>query len=880
MISRIFYIPETGVEKPVVQIMGDRKFIGFFLGQFLTQQNCQVIFEPSPSQKIDYLFYLSKNGNQDLKEIFDLAQKNNAKLLLAFSTRVSQNSDYLFQLGHTLKVNFRIVFLEKVFGPKMDPQDFRQLVSAGVYEKNDYVFISDLVYGLSKAMFTHGTNEKTFYLLSEKKQEVLARKEERLIGWQPIVSFEEGLEKTKDFFSSSPPPLLKENFSEKEKEKEEESFLKKISLAEKTSPTVNEVSDLPVREKPEEKIEENEEKKTKKRFLNQIPFLFVFLIFLGLITLPITSIGGSLFLGKVFLDRSKNNLLVGKFLPAQREADLAKKSFTYSKSSLNFFRPLINFFPQRDLIKRGEKLIDLGITSSQSLSSGSLLGDSGWQIFKNFFLTERTLTPLEVADLINQSQFLVTDTGRHLSLTQALVKETRFEEEMSMLPPTIEALEKVDLFWPVLSKLLALEERKTYLVLLQNNAELRPTGGFIGSFALVTLNQGELIDFDVQDVYWADGQLKGHVEPPGALKDYLGEGGWYLRDSNWDPDFPTSAQRAIWFLEKETGRKVDGVIALNLNVVKDVLSQMGEINLPDFREKITAQNLFEKAEYYSEVNFFPGSTQKQDFLGELVFVLFEELKKANPDLLAKTALSLFESARQKNLLFYFNDSQLEKKFLGLNWGGQIRKPICDSNEEIKCITDYLMIVEANVGVNKANYFVKRNLFHQVSLDRADKPQMTTRLVYSNESLSEKFPAGVYRNYLRLLLPLQVEVEEVRIKNEQEKLLKTLEKEDLNLIVNHDLLSVGFLVEVPIQSSRIVEIDYRLPIKLSRGVNRYVLLIQKQSGIEDESFKFSFTSNSSLEIEETSPPIDLTRGSRVVFDPTFDQDLFFSILLKR
>jgi len=877
MCARIFYIPETEGEKPVVRVVGDDKFVGFFLGQFLTRQNCRVIFEPSPSQKADYLFYLSENENQDLKEVFDLAQKNNAKLLLAFPTRVSQNSDYIFRQGYSLKINFRIVFLGKVFGPRMDPLDFRQLVSAGVYEKNDYIFISDLVYGLSKAMFTHGTNEKIFYLLSEKKQEVLARKEERLIGWQPIVSFEEGLEKTKSFFSELPPVQVKIQ------PKKAESFLKKISLMEGKQSILRETSNFSNREVLEESTKE---KKIRKSFLNRIPILLVLFVFLSLITLPITSIGGSLFLGKVFLDRSKNNLLVGKFLSAQKEAALAKRSFTYSKNSLNFFLPLINLFPQGGLIKRGEKLIDLGIFSSQSLSSGSLLGDNGWQIFKNFFLTERTLAPLEVTSLIDQSQFLVGDTSRHLSLTQALVKGTRFEKELSMLSPAIEVLEKADLLWPILSKLLALEERKTYLVLLQNNAELRPTGGFIGSFALITLNQGELIDFEVQDVYWADGQLKGHVEPPGELKDYLGEGGWYLRDSNWDPDFPTSAQRVTWFLEKEIGRKVDGVIALNLNVVKDVLSQTGEVTLPDFKEKITTQNLFEKAEYHSEVNFFPGSTQKQDFLGELVFALFEEFKKANPDLLAKTMLSLFESARQKDLLFYFNDSQLEKKFLGLNWGGQIRKPVCGAHpatgggSEVKCVIDYLMIVEANVGVNKANYFVKRNLSYQVSLDREDKLQMTTRLVYSNESLSEKFPAGVYRNYLRLLLPLQVEVEEVRIKNEQERLLKTLKREDLNLIVNHDLLSVGFLVEVPIQSSRVVEVDYRLPIKLSRGANRYVLLIQKQSGIEDESFRFSFTSNSLLKIEETSPLIDLIRGGQVVFDSTFDQDLFFSILLKR
>ena len=67
--------------------------------------------------------------------------------------------------------------------------------------------------------------------------------------------------------------------------------------------------------------------------------------------------------------------------------------------------------------------------------------------------------------------------------------------------------------------------------------ELRPTGGFIGSYAIMTFDKGRLAEIVVNDVYTADGQLKGHVDPPEPIRKYLGEGGWFLRDSNWDPDF-------------------------------------------------------------------------------------------------------------------------------------------------------------------------------------------------------------------------------------------------------------------------------------------------------------------------------------------------------
>ena len=67
-------------------------------------------------------------------------------------------------------------------------------------------------------------------------------------------------------------------------------------------------------------------------------------------------------------------------------------------------------------------------------------------------------------------------------------------------------------------------------------------------------------------MYALDGQLKGHVDPPAPMRDLLGQEHWYLRDSNWDPDFKESAARAAWFYEKEGGVPVDGVIAINVPV--------------------------------------------------------------------------------------------------------------------------------------------------------------------------------------------------------------------------------------------------------------------------------------------------------------------------
>src|SRR3989338_4365332 len=87
------------------------------------------------------------------------------------------------------------------------------------------------------------------------------------------------------------------------------------------------------------------------------------------------------------------------------------------------------------------------------------------------------------------------------------------ETVLSYLSSISYSLDAVDSLLPVASAFSKNTGKKTYLVLFQNNLEIRPTGGFIGSYGLLTIEDGHVSDFRIFDVYQADGQLKGHVEP-------------------------------------------------------------------------------------------------------------------------------------------------------------------------------------------------------------------------------------------------------------------------------------------------------------------------------------------------------------------------------
>ena len=118
------------------------------------------------------------------------------------------------------------------------------------------------------------------------------------------------------------------------------------------------------------------------------------------------------------------------------------------------------------------------------------------------------------------------------------------EETLASLTDIRKALSYGESLLLLYPRLAGFDGPKRYLVLLQNSNELRPTGGFIGSIGKLLFDEGKMRDFTIQDVYAVDGQLKGHIDPPGPIRDLLNQEHWYLRDSNWDPDFTQSGARA------------------------------------------------------------------------------------------------------------------------------------------------------------------------------------------------------------------------------------------------------------------------------------------------------------------------------------------------
>lgn len=411
-----------------------------------------------------------------------------------------------------------------------------------------------------------------------------------------------------------------------------------------------------------------------------------------------------------------------------------------------------------------------------------------------------------------------------------------------------------------LPNLLGYDQNKTYLILFQNNMELRPTGGFIGSFGLVTFDGGRLSDLTVSDVYSADGQLNGHVEPPEPIKKYLGEANWWLRDSNWDPDFPTSAKRAEWFLEKELGKKVDGVVGIDLYPIKEILKITGDTFLPDFNVSINSDNLYEKTQGEVEENFFPGTYKKASFLTALSRSLLGGLGGLTSNQKMGVLKVFYESLSSRHLQIYFHDVESQNSIARLQWDGAVISPTCGSD----CYADFIGLVESNVGVNKANYFIKRD----IKVDVIAGPRTINRKVtinLNNSANSALGPSGRYFPYVRLLIPSDSnQVSVVSLNGNTREILVP----DIVEVRGHK--EVGVPIEILGGGTKSLEFSWNTySEKIS--YKSYGLYIRKQAGTESDQIKVNVGGNQMQIVPD--PRFSLTRGGIYTYNTTLVRDLF-------
>lgn len=440
---------------------------------------------------------------------------------------------------------------------------------------------------------------------------------------------------------------------------------------------------------------------------------------------------------------------------------------------------------------------------------------------------ERTgKSPIE--KIVNFFSRGINKQGIALSSLGALEKVAKF------LPIEQDTKKEIETMDALASEVLKTDNQtRTYLILLQNNMELRPGGGFLGQYAIVKIKNGEVVSTFVEDANLLDQRIPSGTTPPYPFEKMMDIKNWKFRDSNFSPDFPTNVEKAKYFYRQSGGdNNFDGVIAVNADVLSHILKLTGPITVPGYPGEYTSDNAVLKLESQVEKDFEAQGISIENrklILKKLAGIIIERLAKIRN--IPRLSEFVLEELRNKNVMLNFKNSELQRLINDVHWSGAVAKD-WDG--------DYLMIVDANMGALKSDYYMSRNVSYAIDLT-AQKPVVTLNITYTHKATQGDWRTSDYHTYLRIYTPPGAKLIErhmVSYPNIGEELGKTY---------------LGFIAHVLIGRQTKAEIKYELPEKIK---DNYRLLIQKQSGVGDIPFHVSVKSESGEQTLDTTLKKDL------------------------
>jgi hypothetical protein len=383
-------------------------------------------------------------------------------------------------------------------------------------------------------------------------------------------------------------------------------------------------------------------------------------------------------------------------------------------------------------------------------------------------------------------------------------------ELLPLSPDTKKEIEVVDKLVAALTKKDGVT--RTYLVLLQNNYELRPGGGFLGQYAVVKVKDGAVVSEFVEDANLLDQRITAKVTPPYPFARKMQIKNWKFRDSNFSPDFPTNVEKAEYFYRLAGGHeKFDGVVAINAEVLNHTLELTGPVTptgySTTFRPEDAALTLEEVVEknYLGENVPAEAKQNRKAIMKRLASDLIDRLTTLNN--VPKVSELVLRELREKNVMLSFTDPELQGLVESVHWDGRVNQ---DWSK------DYLMLVDANMGALKTDFHIKRALDYTVDFT-GDKPLATLVYTYQNNAPYGDWRTSDYHTYLRAYVP---------------KGSTYLDRFMINSVLTNEEFGktyFGGFVDVEIgQKDVTTTLKYELPESIKP--EDYELLIQKQSGV--------------------------------------------------
>lgn len=555
---------------------------------------------------------------------------------------------------------------------------------------------------------------------------------------------------------------------------------------------------------------------------------------------------------------------------AKTDLNQARVQFDGASRELDMFGPafvnLISHIPGlsslrigRDLLDAGRLLSDAGIALSGALDT---LTTSGGILDTNS--AEKT----SLSDALLPFKNALTKAQEDVDKASVLIDginpqdlpdqySEQFVSLRERLPAVKELVSRSASMTVFLSSLTGTDRPRRYLVLFTNSSELRPTGGFPGSYGLLTFEKGRVKDFRADDIYNPDGQIQELIVPPLQLQHITP--GWGMRDAAWWIDFPASARKVMNYWQRGGGAAVDGVITIKPDILAGILKITGPVSLPKYDTLLTTDNVL--ATLQSEVEDTSSPHPKQ-IIVDLAPLIMQRLSSAPASQWAQLLALFRDGLDARDIMAYFEDSTMQKFAVSEGFDGGVQQTA----------GDYLMVDISNIKGAKSDAVTDTTMKLESWLEGG---AMVHRLTLTRRHNGGASDYGFYNkpnhSWVRVLVPegsvlrgisgnenptnrpLMDYSKEKVVRDADLVALEATYKKDARGVTTYSesgKTGFGFWMSVEPGTTGTMQIEYVVPARVVS--DDYQLLVQRQPGLDVTDFEFTLQKNPSVAVTASKP----------------------------
>jgi len=531
--------------------------------------------------------------------------------------------------------------------------------------------------------------------------------------------------------------------------------------------------------------------------------------------------------GYTLLQEGRGEILTSNLISSQEKFVQASEKFGLARKQVT-------------QINRGVNLIHVSplSTGANLLSAGENLSQAGAELVSSIDTLLKTQNLNQALEQFEEAYDKLKKARRNLGKVNLTLLPDKHQEQLREVTALLDKINgkiyEYEYWLPTLKGIFGEDAPKRYLIAFLNSSEIRPCGGFLGSFAIADFQNGSLKNLDILDTYTVDWQLWDEVEAPEPLRPFMQT--LHMRDSAYLANFPACAEEINYFYERaHQGSSLNGVIAINEGILANLLAITGPIELEEYGLTFDQENFFTLLQVEIESSKDHPETPKQILL-DLVPKVQEAILKTDPGSL----LTLLEEAiSQKDIQAYFFDKQDHALAESLNLSSEL-----PSTEEQ---TDFLLISDFNVGGNKSSRYLKDEILHRSNLKEEEientivfkrSHTWTYRDKQTAYRVAPKLYGLSYRQQSDIVSILGAgsshHVTQIMVPKGSQ-LTETVNIDNVQSLELENYTTFYFDWNIPAASSKEIILRYKLPFALDKNDNLYSLEIIKQSGKHPVSF---------------------------------------------